>query len=200
MKTQILAALMTLLPGVAAAQVHVSVGIPSVQVSVNGPPGEAPGPGYVWEPARWVYHNGTQVYQQGYWRQVAPPPPPPVMYESGYQPAEVIIVDQPPPPPVVEVRPAMPYSGAIWVAGYWNWQNRRHHWMRGHWTRPRAGHVWQAPRWERQGSRWASYPGRWQRDDRNRHDDRRQGGYRRNNDDNRRDVAYRSGHHQRRNR
>jgi hypothetical protein len=180
MKTQALAALLTLLPGVAAAQVRVSVGIPAVQVSVNGPEGEPPGPGYVWESARWVNQNGRWVYQQGYWRQAEPPPP---AYDPGYPtqayPTDVVYTEVPPPPPVVEVRPALPYYGAIWVPGYWNWHHRRHHWVRGRWERPRHGYVYEAARWERQGNRWACRTGGWRRHDGDR-DRGRYGRYDRN--------------------
>jgi hypothetical protein len=196
MKTSVLAAVMTLLPGVAAAQVQVSVGVPRVEVTVNGPSGPPPGPGYVWEPPRWVYHNGAQVYQQGYWRQVAPPPP--VTYEQpAYTPVEAYVVDVPPPPPVVEVRPAAPWHGAVWVAGYWNWHHRRHHWTRGYWARHRPGHIWEAHRWERRGNRWAHHAGGWRRHDRGHDDDRRRnhsGGWKRGHDDDRRHGGYRYGH------
>jgi hypothetical protein len=173
MKTQALAALMTLLPGVAAAQVKVSIGIPTVQVSVNGPQGEPPGPGYVWEPARWVNQNGAWVHQPGYWRQEAPPPP---VYQEGYPTqayptqaypveATVVYAEVPPPAPIVEVRPAPPYGGAVWIAGYWNWHRGRHHWMRGRWERARAGYAWEPQRWVRQGNRWACHTGGWRRND-----------------------------------
>ncbi len=175
MKTQALAALMTLLPGVAAAQVKLMVGIPSVQVSVNGPVGEPPGPDYVWEPARMVNENGRWMQQPGYWRQVAPPPPP-VTYDPGYQgypppqagyesypPPQVVYTEVAPPAPLVEVRPAPPYGGAIWIGGYWNWNHRRYHWVGGRWDRPRHGYAWHAPRWQRQGHRWAVHTGGWRR-------------------------------------
>ena len=171
MKTQALAALMTLLPGVAAAQVELSVALPSVQVSVNGPVGAPPGPDYVWEPARMVNQNGRWVQQPGYWRHVPPPPP---AYEQGYQegypPPAVVYSEVPPPAPLVEVRPAPPYGGAVWIGGFWNWHHRRYHWVGGRWDRPRHGYVWHAPRWERHGQRWAGYGGGWRRYDCGRYD------------------------------
>jgi hypothetical protein len=176
MKTQALAALMTLLPGVAAAQVKVTVGIPAVQVSVNGPVGDPPGPDYVWEPARSVYENGRWIHRPGYWRQVAPPPPPtayqPAYPDEAYPPGDVVYAESAPPAPIVEVRPAPPHGGMVWIAGYWNWHNRRYHWMHGRWDRPRHGYVWHAPRWERNGHRWYSHNPGWRRYGYDRHDGR----------------------------
>ena len=41
-----------------------------------------------------------------------------------------------PPPVVQEPVPAvsaMPYAGARWVPGYWNWSGREWVWVKGHW-------------------------------------------------------------------
>ena len=99
-------------------------------VGRTAPRVEPPGPGYVWEPARWVNQNGRWVQQPGYWRQEAPPPPatgvPGPAYPAPGYPAEpaVVYAEVPPPAPIVEVRPAPPYGGAVWIAGYWNWHRR----------------------------------------------------------------------------
>ena len=42
-----------------------------------------------------------------------------------------------PPAPYYEVQPALPYPGAIWINGYWNWSGNRHHWVPGRYERPR---------------------------------------------------------------
>lgn len=73
------------------------------------------------------------------------------------------VVTMPPPAPYAEVVPAMPYAGAIWINGYWGWQQGRHHWVPGRYERARPGYRWephrwqQAPRggWHQRGGRWA---------------------------------------------
>ena len=54
-----------------------------------------------------------------------------------------------PPAPYYEVQPALPYPGAIWINGYWNWSGNRHHWVPGRYERPRPGYRWQPHRWDR---------------------------------------------------
>lgn len=177
----------TLLPRPAAAQIAVSVQLPSAHVSVNEPQGHPPGPGFVWEPPRWVMVNGAWVRERGYWRQVAPQPvvvAPPVVYQP--EPEYPVTVEVAPPAPMVEAAPAPPVTGAVWIPGHWRWSHHRHHWIPGRWSAPRPGYVWQAPRWSRHGHRWAYAPGYWDRvDHRDRHDgrhgrDRHRHGYRRN--------------------
>ena len=46
----------------------------------------------------------------------------------------VVYVRVAPPEPGVEVMPE-PRRGRTWVAGHWEWQNRRHVWVAGHWVR-----------------------------------------------------------------
>ena len=49
----------------------------------------------------------------------------------------VVVYEKPPaPPPKVEVRPARPYRGAVWVPGHWKWRKGRYIWISGHWRRP----------------------------------------------------------------
>jgi hypothetical protein len=225
---------MTLVPGVAAAEVAVDVHLrtPAMRVSVaTGPvythaPAEVqppapsphhvwiagawgrqdgrrvwvpgrwvmpPGPDYVWEPARWVDQGGTVVFYEGHWRQL----PPTVVYqpEPVYAP---VVIEAPPPSPIVEVQPAAPVMGAVWIPGYWRWHQHRHHWVKGRWSAPRPGYVWVSDRWDRRGDRrWAYQAGYWQRDGRD-HDDRgRWGRGDRDRDDDRHDRGrgHRHGHH-----
>lgn len=119
-----------------------------------------PSAGYSWVPARWVNENGAWVFFEGHWNSgyvaqptVAYAPPPP--------PAQPVYVEQAPPEPIVEVRPATPFAGAIWIPGYWNWHGRHHQWVGGHWSAPREGHVWENGRWEREEHRYRWVPGRW---------------------------------------
>lgn len=48
-------------------------------------------------------------------------------------------IKEPPPPVRVEVRPARPYSRAVWIPGRWKWRGRRRRgryiWIPGHWRR-----------------------------------------------------------------
>ncbi len=76
-------------------------------------------------------------------------PAPIVSDPYGYPTGGAIYAPVAPPAPYYEVRPAVPYPGAIWISGYWNWSNNRHHWVPGRYERPRPGHRWHPHRWER---------------------------------------------------
>ena len=107
---------------------------------------------------------------------VAPYPARPVVYSQPIpayaQPAPVyadappgdeVVVDVAPPAPYVEVVPAMPFVGALWIGGYWGWAGGRHHWYPGHWEHPRAGYTWRAHAWVNEGGRWHLHGGGWVR-------------------------------------
>ena len=121
-----------------------------------------PQPGYVWEPARWANQNGQWTYFEGHWR-LAAPPQPTVVYEPAPEPAQPVEVEVAPPTPIVEVRPALPFAGAVWIPGYWHWNGARHVWVGGRYSAPRAGYAWEPARWEPHGRfhRWV--PGHWRR-------------------------------------
>ena len=69
-----------------------------------------------------------------------------------------------PPPARVEVQPARPSSGHVWIAGHWAWRGGRHFWAPGHWSLPPGGgYGWVAARWENVGGQWMFYEGHWQR-------------------------------------
>ncbi len=122
-----------------------------------------PAPGYVWEPARWENTPGGYRFFEGHWR-YSTPPAPTVVYEQPAPPAQEVYVQQAPPEPIVEVRPAVPFGGAVWIGGFWHWQDGRYHWVGGHWSGPRAGFHWVDHRWERgMDGRWHYAPGRWAR-------------------------------------
>ncbi len=117
-----------------------------------------PEPGYLWEPARWVSAGGQWQFFEGHWR-VAPSTTPVI-----YQPApavQAVVVETAPPQPIVEVRPAVPFAGAMWIPGYWYWHGTRHFWAGGRWSAPQPGRVWEPHRWERDGFRWRFVVGRW---------------------------------------
>ena len=182
-----LAAALTFAPSVASAQtivaaIHVSVAPPPIRVEVTPPapsPAHAwiaghwvwrgqhewmaghwalpPEPGYAWEPARWVNSGGDWVFYEGHWRVVAPPVR--VIYQPVAIPA--VEVDVAPPTPIVEVRPAAPFTDALWIPGYWYWHGARHFWVGGRWSAPHPGHVWEPHHWVQVGVRWRFVVGRW---------------------------------------
>ena len=86
-------------------------------------------------------------------------------YDDGYGSygSTVAYADVPPPAPYYEVRPALPYVGAVWLSGYWGWGGGRHVWVPGRWDRGRPGYAWQPHQWRPQGNRWALSGGGWVR-------------------------------------
>jgi len=121
----------------------------------------APAYGYVWEPARWENVQGAWMFYDGHWRP-ADQPEPAVAYQPPPPPVEEVVVDTPPPPPIVEVQPAMPFGGAVWVPGYWHWNGSRHMWVSGRWSARPAGYGWEEGRWEHRGDgKWVQRPGHW---------------------------------------
>ena len=84
--------------------------------------------------------------------------------QGGYYPdAGGLVVDVAPPAPYVEVVPVLPYSGGVWIGGYWGWSGGRHNWVPGRWDRPRPGYAWSPHRWEQRGNRWHLHEGGWVR-------------------------------------
>ena len=66
-----------------------------------------------------------------------------------------------PPQPRVEVIGVAPFMGALWIGGYWGWQNGRHEWVGGRWEHPRDGYHWEPHRWEAVNGRWHLREGGW---------------------------------------
>ena len=75
----------------------------------------------------------------------------------------VVYNNAPPPPAQVEVIPALPFYGAVFINGFWGWNSGRHHWVPGHYVRPVPGHRFVPQRWDNQGGRWALRGGFWVR-------------------------------------
>ena len=73
------------------------------------------------------------------------------------------VVDMAPPAPYVEVVPAIPFAGAVWIGGYWGWRGGRHYWVGGRWEQPRPGYGWRPHAWVQQGGRWHLHGGGWVR-------------------------------------
>ena len=76
-----------------------------------------------------------------------------------------IVVRIAPPPLRAEVAP-QPRRGYLWVAGHWEWKNRKHQWVRGHWIRERRGYLYNQPNWVERDGRWYMERGGWRRGDR----------------------------------
>jgi hypothetical protein len=114
--------------------------------------------GMVWEPAHWDRRGGGWGFREGHWRWGGVVTPTTV-YEP--QPAVYENVAVAPPEPIVEVRPATPFGGAVWIPGYWGWNGAHHVWIGGRYSAPRAGFVWEANRWERGPGGWRHVQGHW---------------------------------------
>ena len=91
-----------------------------------------------------------------------------VGYGTGYgQPvpqANEGYVSVAPPAPYVEVIPLLPFAGAIWINGFWNWHGGRHHWSPGRYERPREGYGYRQHSWGQRGQgQWQQNGGGWYR-------------------------------------
>ena len=120
-----------------------------------------PAYGYVWEPARWDQVNGAWMFYPGHWR-ASDQPDPAVAWQPPPPPVNEVVVESAPPAPLEEVRPPVPFDGAVWIPGYWHWSGYRHVWVGGRWSPRPAGYGWEPHRWERrQDGRWVDRPGHW---------------------------------------
>ena len=118
-----------------------------------------PQQGMVWEAARWVQRGPRWAFVEGHWRWAAAPQPQVVYEPAPYVEQPPIAVE--PPAPIVEVRPGLPFAGAVWAPGYWHWNGGHHVWVGGRWTAPRVGHVWEGDRWVRGPGGWRHERGHW---------------------------------------
>lgn len=77
-----------------------------------------------------------------------------------YQP-EPIMVEWAPPPLLAEYPPPMPFPGAIWIGGYWLWQDGWI-WATGRWSAPPQQHYhWVPPYYEHRSGMVVFIPGFW---------------------------------------
>lgn len=110
--------------------------------------------------------TGCAVYPADTVGTVQTYPAPVTTYPGGWVDAPVVqpeplYVPAAPPPPRYEVIPAMPFAGAIWIAGSWTWRDRWE-WTPGRWSRPPAPQYhWVPPAYERRGDRHVWVPGFW---------------------------------------
>jgi hypothetical protein len=117
-------------------------------VYVQAAPIAAPAPVYV-EPAPVAY---------------AEPVPQPVVsvyVEPPIMQPEPILVGWAPPPLLVEMPSAYPYTGAVWVGGYWVWEGNWV-WAAGRWAPPpQPSYVWVHPYYEHRDSGVVFITGHW---------------------------------------
>jgi hypothetical protein len=89
----------------------------------------------------------------------------PVVRHPAYapQPTKALVeVGAPPPPGRVEIVPADPVKGAVWVDGEWEWRRERWAWLAGRWVVPPSGATFSPWVFERglDGKLWCA-PGVW---------------------------------------
>jgi hypothetical protein len=69
-----------------------------------------------------------------------------------------------PPEPRQEIVIAQPNPGAVWIAGYYQYNplTARYVWVPGHWSSPpAAGQTWVAPHYVKHGNHYDYYAGGW---------------------------------------
>ncbi|MGD9585773.1 MAG: hypothetical protein AB7V34_03170 [Brachymonas sp.] len=84
-----------------------------------------------------------------------------VWSDVGVVQPDPLLIPYDPPPVLVETPPPMPFIGAIWIGGYWTWQNQWV-WARGHWaSAPRPGYTWTHPYYAHRGNGVVFVNGHW---------------------------------------
>jgi hypothetical protein len=82
----------------------------------------------------------------------------------GTEPVATLALDKRPPAPLEETPPAeKPEGNAVWIPGYWAWDDERkdYLWVSGTWRTPPPGKSWVAGYWKEEGSQWRWVPGFW---------------------------------------
>ncbi|MFH0900655.1 MAG: hypothetical protein V2A73_08510 [Pseudomonadota bacterium] len=88
------------------------------------------------------------------------------VYASGSvaigSPGYVQVTSLPPDPIYEEVTPT-PYSGWVWIGGYWHWSGYEWVWMPGHWEASRVGYIFVEPYYHHHdGFGYVYVPGYWE--------------------------------------
>ncbi|MEF9438489.1 MAG: hypothetical protein L0922_07070 [Candidatus Mariimomonas ferrooxydans] len=72
------------------------------------------------------------------------------------------VVRTAPPPARVELRPAPPFHGAVWIGGHWTHRHSRWAWSSGYWKKsPKPGAVWAPDQWKKTRRGWKRTRGHW---------------------------------------
>jgi hypothetical protein len=95
--------------------------------------------------------DGTPAYNTGYG-----------YYNYGY-PGAAVYAPVAPPAPYAEVQPVIPFAGAIWINGYWNWGGGRYSWVPGRYERSRPGYSYEPRRWTQSSRGGWQMGGGWRR-------------------------------------
>lgn len=66
-----------------------------------------------------------------------------------------------PPLPLPEMTDDTPWPGAIWLAGYWDWDGVRYIWNPGRWASASEGWRWSPGHWESTDRGWRFVGARW---------------------------------------
>ena len=69
----------------------------------------------------------------------------------------------PPAPKTVVVKSRPHRPGAVWVAGYWKWNGKRHVWIEGRYIDPWPGYVWMPGHWVHSKRGWYWVDGHWKK-------------------------------------
>jgi hypothetical protein len=135
-------AALALLPALSAQTVQPDQGDQAVQPATT----EAP-EGAVEVQARGPVH---EAYAQPYTADPAPGP----------------LVTKQPPAPIDELPPDQKPDGAVWVPGYWQYDDERSGfvWVSGFWRVPPPGRTWVPGHYEQVEGGWRWVPGLWQSD------------------------------------
>jgi hypothetical protein len=74
----------------------------------------------------------------------------------------VVYVAARPPVERVEVIPATPGAGYVWIKGYWGYRGGNYEWIGGRWERPIEGRrEWVPHHWEHDRNGWYLVEGHW---------------------------------------
>jgi len=86
------------------------------------------------------------------------------IYRSQAEATTDVVVQEvpPPPPPQREVIVVQPSPAAIWIDGYWAFEDQRYVWVPGYWTvPPPQRRAFVQPHWERHGEGYVYIRGYW---------------------------------------
>jgi len=73
-----------------------------------------------------------------------------------------VTVRTPPPPALVEVRPVVPFVGAVWIGGYYTYEHNRYVWIPGRYAKPpRRDMHWVPGYWKEHHRGWKWTQGYW---------------------------------------